>query len=163
MPICKVVKEIDSDGTSVERHYLVDCLYMKCPMDTIYGFICELIEKHHIIKLHIERNTDTSLKFLLDKLLKERDIPFCEISEIYSTKKKEDRIYANETAIKNKIVFPRRELYGLASQMGQFMQHITAYKYTGSDYDDSIDAVGLYVDKFINDNGKKTKLRLLYV
>lgn len=163
MPIFKVVKEIDKDGNNMERHYLIDCLYMKCPMDTIYGFICELIEKHHIIKLHIERNTDTSLKFLLDKLLKERDISFCEITEVYSTKKKEDRIYANETAIKNKIVFPRRELYSLASQMGQFMQHITAYKYTGSDYDDSIDAVGLYVDKFINDSGKKTKLRLLYV
>ena len=163
MPICKVVKEIDKDGTMVERHYLVDCLYMKTPMDTVYGFICELIEKHHIIKLHIERNTDTSLKYLLDKMMKEREIFFCEVSEVYSTKNKEDRIYANETLIKNKMVFPRRELYSLASQMGQFMQHITAYKYKGSDYDDSIDAVGLYVDKFINNQGKSAKARLLYV
>lgn len=163
MPICKVVKEVDKDGAVVERHYLVDCLYMKTPMDTVYGFICELVEKHHIIKLHIERNTDTSLKYLLDKLMKERDIGFCEITEVYSTRNKEDRIYANETLIKNKMVFPRRELYSLASQMGQFMQHVTAYKYKGSAYDDSIDAIGLYVDKFVNDKNKATKARLLYV
>ena len=163
MPICKIVKEIDKDGMTVERHYLVDCLYMKTPMDTVYGFICELVEKHHIIKLHIERNTDTSLKFLLDKMMKERDIAFCEVTEVYSTKNKEDRIYASETLIKNKMVFPRRELYSLASQMGQFMQHITAYKYKGSAYDDSIDAVGLYIDKFVNDNNKKVKAKLLYV
>lgn len=163
MPICKVVKEIDNDGMTIERHYLVDCLYMKTPMDTVYGFICELIEKHHIIKLHIERNTDTSLKFLLDKLLKERDIAFCEISEIYSTKNKEDRIYANETLIKNKMVFPRRELYGIGSQMGQFMQHISAYKYKGADYDDSIDAIGLYVDKFVNDKNKNIKPKVIYM
>ena len=163
MPICKAVKEVDKDGMVVERHYLVDCLYMKTPMDTVYGFICELIEKHHIIKLHIERNTDTSLKYLLDKLMKERGIAFCEITEVYSTKNKEDRIYANETLIKNKMVFPRRELYSLASQMGQFMQHITAYKYKGSDYDDSIDAIGLYIDKFLNDKNKSIKAKVLYV
>lgn len=163
MPICKIVQEVDKDGSIVKRHYLVDCLYMKTPMDTVYGFICELVEKHHIIKLHIERNTDTSLKFLLDKLMKERDIAFCEISEVYSVKNKEDRIYANETLIKNKIVFPRRELYSTGSQMGQFMQHISAYKYAGSDYDDSIDSIGLYVDKFVSDKNRGAKAKLLYV
>lgn len=163
MPICKVVKDVDKDGKVVERHYLIDCLYMKAPMDTVYGFICELIEKHRIIKLHIERNTDTSLKFLLDNMLKDRGVPFCEISEVYSVKNKEDRIYINETTIKNLMVFPTRDMYGRASQMGQFMEHIISYKYKGADYDDSIDAISMYVDKFVNNQGKSAKAKLLYL
>lgn len=163
MPIFKIVKEIDEDGSEVERHYLIDCLYLKAPMDTVYGFICELIQKHNIIKLHIERNTDTSLKYLLEKMFKERNIAFCEVTEVYSTRNKEDRIYADETLIKNKIVFPDREMYSRASQMGQFMNHVVAYKYTKSDYDDSIDSVSLYVDKFIKQADVKSKARLLYV
>lgn len=163
MPICKIVKDVDKDGKVVERHYLVDCLYMKAPMDTVYGFICELIEKHHIRVLHIERNTDTSLKFLLDNMLKDRGITFCEISEVYSVKNKEDRIYINETTIKNLMVFPTRDMYGRASQMGQFMEHIISYKYKGADYDDSIDAISMYVDKFVNNKGKSAKATLLYL
>lgn len=163
MPICKVVRDVDKDGKVVERHYLIDCLYMKAPMDTVYGFICELIEKHRIRELHIERNTDTSLKFLLDNMLKDRGVSFCNISEVYSVKNKEDRIYINETTIKNLMVFPTRDMYGRASQMGQFMEHIISYKYKGADYDDSIDAISMYVDKFINNQGKSAKAILVYM
>ena len=163
MPIFRVVQDIDEDGSVVERHYLVDCLYLKAPMDSVYAPICELIEKHHITRFHIERNTDTSLKFLLEKMLKERGIFFCEISEVYSTKNKEGRIYANEALIKNKIVFPFREMYGRASQMGQFLEHIISYKYKGAEYDDSIDAVGMYVDKFVNTKRTRNTVKLLKV
>ncbi|MGN0961427.1 MAG: LAGLIDADG family homing endonuclease [Christensenellales bacterium] len=163
MPIFKIVKDTDKDGVRVDRHYLIDCIYIKAPMDTMYGFICTLIEKHNIVKFHIERNTDTSLKYLLDKMLKEREIYFCDITEVYSTKVKEDRILENETKIKNLVVFPKREMYGRASQMGQFMEHIISYKYKGADYDDSIDAVSMYIDKFVNNQGKTAKVKLLYI
>lgn len=163
MPIFRVVNEIDNDGIKVERHYLVDCLYLKSPMDVLYGFICDKIKKHKIIKFHIERNVDTSLKFLLDKMLKEQGIAFCDITEVYSTKKKEDRIYASETLIKNKIVFPREELYSRNSEMGQFMQHIISYRYKGAKYDDSIDAVSLYADYFISDNDRQSKTEIWYI
>lgn len=163
MPVFRPVEEIDKDGTKVERYYLVDCLYIKAPMEDCYNKICDLIERNHIINLHVERNTDTSLKFLIEKLLKERNINFCEISEVYSTKVKEDRIYANERLIKNMIVFPCRDMYGRASQMGTFEEQIVSYAYKGSAYDDSIDAVSLFVDKFINLKQKNTKAKLLYV
>lgn len=163
MPIFKVHKEMDNNGLTVERHYLIDGLYMKAPMDVCYGKICELIEKHHIIKLRVERNTDTSLKFLLDKMLAERGIHFCEITEVYSTKKKEDRIYADETILKNLVVFPCRDMYARTSQMGQFMEHIIAYKYKGAEYDDSIDSVCLYIDYFISQKNKPKPVEILYV
>lgn len=163
MPICKVVKDIEKDGSIVERHYLIDCLYLKAPMDALYSIICGLIKKHNIINLHIERNTDTSLKYLLDKMLHEEDYYKCNITEVYAYKNKEDRIYENETLIKNKIVVPARDLYGRASQMGQFEEHIVAYKYKGADYDDSIDSLSMYVDKFVSEKNKNTRARLLYV
>ena len=163
MPIFKVVDDIEKDGTKEQRHYLIDAFYQKVPMDEAYEQICDLIMRHHIVKLHIERNTDTSLKFLLDKLLKERGIQFCEITEVYSTKNKENRIYENETLIRNKIVFPEREMYGRGSQVGQFLEHIIAYKYKGADYDDSIDAVSLYTDKFIIKANRNSKAKLIYV
>ena len=163
MPIFKKVEEIDDKGLKVEKFYLINALYQMQPMDNLYSYICELVERHHIVKLHIERNTDTSLKFLLDKMLHERGIYFCEISEVYSVKVKEGRIYANETLIKNKIVFPERDMYGRNSEIGIFMEHIISYKYTGADYDDSIDSVSLFVDKFINKKANKIGVRILKV
>lgn len=163
MPICKVVKDIEKDGSIVERHYLIDCLYLKAPMDALYSIICGLIKKHNIINLHIERNTDTSLKYLLDKMLHEEDYYKCNITEVYAYKNKEDRIYENETLIKNKIVVPARDLYGRASQMGQFEEHIVAYKYKGADYDDSIDSLSMYVDKFVNNKGGTQKAKILKI
>ena len=163
MPICRVVKDVEKDGSVVERHYLIDCLYLKAPMDALYSIICGLIKKHNIINLHIERNTDTSLKYLLDKMLHEDDYYKCNITEVYAYKNKEDRIYENETLIKNKIVVPARDLYGRASQMGQFEEHIVAYKYKGADYDDSIDSLSMYVDKFVNNKGGTQKAKILSI
>lgn len=150
MPIFRKRKEIDNESqTEIDKFYLVDCLYEKITMDEAYGKIVNLVEKHHITKLHIERNTDTSLKYLLAKIMAERGITYCEISEVYSTKKKEDRIYADETVIKKHIVFPKKDMFELASQMGTFMNHIISYKYKGAEYDDSIDSVGLFCDRFV--------------
>lgn len=163
MPIFKEVEEVDNQGISEKNFYLVDTIYQMQPMDTLYGYICEMIERHHIIKLHIEKNTDTSLKFLLDKMLKERGISFCDISEVYSVKNKEGRIYANETLIKNKIRFPDRDMYGRNSEIGQFLEHIISYKYKGAEYDDSIDSVSMFVDKFIGQKREKAKARVIQV
>ena len=161
MPICKVRKETLKDGTQIDRHYLVSCFYQKLPMDEAYGKICDLIEEKHIVKLLVEKNTDTSLKFVLDKMLHERGVMFCEIKEVYSSKNKEDRIYADESLIKNCIVYPKRDMYSVGSEMGQFMNHIISYKYTGSDYDDSIDSIGLYCDEYIKDKNSRAKVRFL--
>lgn len=163
MPICRKRQEVLADGTTIERHYLTGCFYQKVPMDEAYGKICDLIEEKHIVKLLIERNTDTSLKYVLDKMLHERGVMFCEINEVYSTKKKEDRIYADETLIKNSIVYPRRDMYSVGSEMGLFMNHIISYKYSGSDYDDSIDSIGLYCDEYVAQKNGKAKAKVLYV
>lgn len=149
MPICRYRQELLDNNEKIDRYYLVDAFYKKVPMDEAYYPICENIVKYHIVKLHIEKNTDTSLKFLLEKLLNEMGVTFCEITEIYSTKNKESRIYADESMIKKNIVYPRQGMYSPDSDMGKFMEHIVSYKYQGSEYDDSIDSIGMLCDKFV--------------
>lgn len=163
MPIFKTRKELLSDGSTAEMHYLIGCFYRKVPMDEAYGKICDLIEDKHIVKLLIERNTDTSLKFVLDKMLHERGVTFCEITEVYSTKNKEDRIYSSETVMKTSVVYPKKGMYSQDSEMGQFMNHIISYKYKGSEYDDSIDSVGLYCDEFVRKRSAPLRPKILWV
>lgn len=163
MPICRVRKERLDDGVEIERHYLVSCFYQKVPMDEAYGKLCELIIEKNVTKLLVERNTDTSLKYVLDKMLHEKGYFACEINEVYSTQNKEDRIYADETLIKNSIVYPKRDMYPLGSEMGQFMNQIITYKYSGSKYDDSIDSIGLYCDEYIKKKNQRVRPTILWV
>lgn len=168
MGIKRVRKELDAYGVEIERHYLVDCIFQLRQMADLYGEICDKIEKHHIVKLHVENNTDTSLKFLLDKMLHERGIYFCEISETYSVQNKEEKIrelvYSNEGYFKNQLVYPAMQLFAPSSQMGKFMLYITSYDYYEKmEYDDSIDEECMYIKKFLQKKEQKAKVKLLYL
>lgn len=168
MGIHRVKKEIDKFNNEIERHYLVDCVFQLKIMEELYGEICDKIEHHHIIRLHIENNTDTSLAYLIEKMLGERGITFCEITESFSSTNKEEKIrelvYSNEGYFKKQMVYPSMELYAPSSQMGKFMMFFTAYDYERPpEYDDSIDEECMYIQRFIQKKEKKTKMRLLYV
>lgn len=162
MIICKIVKEM-IDGKEIEMHYPIDVLYLMTPMDKVYDPICGLIEKHHIIKLQIEKNTDTSLKYVIGNKLIERNVSFCEINETYSTQNKEEKIYMNENVIKTRFRFPERGMYPRISQFGQFMEHIVSYKYKGADFDDAPDVTAIYANTFINGKQEKPKAKLLFI
>jgi predicted phage terminase large subunit-like protein len=142
MPIC-----IPING----KHYLKDCIYEMKPMEKVHSVIISKIIQHHITRLHVERNTDTSLKTLLDEELHKRGVYYCNITEIYTTKKKENKIYDNEESIKSGIVFPAFGLYSQGSEMGKFMKHLTTFSYIEKNlFDDSIDSIAMYSEKFIS-------------
>ena len=144
------------------KYYLKDVVFELRPMDEMYGEIIEKIVKHKIIKLHIERNTDTSLKFLLDKMLYERGINFCEITEVYSTQQKDRKIANAEAAIRNGMVFPEFGMYAQSSPMGEFMKWFTGYSYvTKNAFDDSVDSLAIFADKFILGKTKIAKAIVL--
>jgi len=144
------------------RHFFKDCLYEMRPMIDMYKFFVEKIIQHKITKLHIERNTDTSLKALLDKMLQDAGVSFCTITEIYSVKKKEDKIYDMEAAIINNIVFPRTGMYYIGSQMGTAMKHIMAYSYMSkNDFDDAPDCLAMFCEKFVVEARKLPQVQVL--
>ena len=168
MGIHRVRKEIDKYGVEIEKHYLVDCIFQLKQMQDVYEEICEKILHHHIIRLHIENNTDTSLKFLLEKMLHERGIMFCEISESFSSENKEEKmremVYGLEGYFKNQMVYPAMNLYAPSSQMGKFMLYFTSYDYYKPiEYDDSIDEECMYIDAFVVKKKQLAKATILRV
>ena len=147
-----------------EKFYLKDCLYLNEPMEKVYGKIVEKIIQHKITKLVIEKNIDTSLKALLDKMLAEQGIAYCDIIEVYATIKKEEKIYNMENTIKNYIVFPNMHLYSYSSQMGKFMNDVFGFSYTHkNEHDDSIDSIATFCQRMIIQPQAKTKAKLLYI
>ncbi|NCC99899.1 MAG: hypothetical protein EOL95_09420 [Bacteroidia bacterium] len=145
-------------------HFLKDVIYRNVPMEKVHNLIVDKIKQHHITKLLIERNTDTSLKVLLSNLLDAENIHYCEIIEIFSYIKKEERIYNTENSIKYDCFFPCENLYPRSSEMGKFMLDMISYRYDGkNEHDDSIDCVSLYVGEFIKNKEKKVKAKLLYI
>lgn len=168
MGIHKIREEIDKYGTKIERHYLTDCIFELKRMEEVYSEICDKIEQHHIIRLHIENNTDTSLRYLLEKMLHERGTMFCEITESFSSENKEEKmrelVYSSEGYFKNQMVYPSMKLYAPSSQMGKFMMFLTAYDYDKPpEYDDSIDEECMYIERFVAKSKTISKARLIYV
>ena len=145
-----------------DKHYLKDCIFEMKPMEKIYPTIIHKIEQHHITRLHIERNTDTSLATLLRGMLYERGIDYCNITEIYSYKHKEDKIYDNEAVIKSSIVFPEFGMYAQGSEFGKFMKYLTSFSYTAHNaYDDSIDVIAMYAQKYLSFKKRQNSITIL--
>ena len=166
MGIHRTKEEIDKFNTKIEVHYLVDCIFQLKLMEELYDEICNKVEQHHIVRLHIENNTDTSLAFLIEKMLHERQIFFCVITESFSAENKEEKIremvYNSEGYFKRVMSYPAMKLYSPSSQMGKFMMFFTAYDYDKPpEYDDSIDEECMYIDKFIRRNGKSNKAKII--
>lgn len=145
-----------------DKHYLKDCIFEMKPMEKIYPTIIRKIEQHHITRLHIERNTDTSLATLLRGMLYERGIDYCNITEVYSYKHKEDKIYDNEAVIKSSIVFPEFGMYAQGSEFGKFMKYLTSFSYTAHNaYDDSIDVIAMYAQKYLSFKKRQNSITIL--
>lgn len=149
MPICVKIDNL---------HYLKDVIFEMRPIEELHNEIVEKIIKHKVTQFHIERNTDTSLKTLLEKMCKERGYTSCTFTEIYTTKVKKDKIADNEATIRNNMVFPEFTMYGIKHQMRNFMKYFTGYSYlTKNKYDDAPDAVAMYAEKFVRLNGGNHK------
>ena len=140
--------------------YLKDCLYEQRPQETLYSLVVDKIIQHHITQLVIERNTDTSLKALIEKLLDERGISFCNIIESYTNEKKDVRITNEENNIKTRLVFPEKRLYANSSAMGKFMYDLVSFSWKLSEnaHDDSIDACTKFSETFIRGRNRQAKM-----
>lgn len=136
-----------------DKHYLKDCVFELEPIEKLYNIIIDKIIRHKITKLQIERNTDTSLASLFRKMLAERGINYCEISEFYTSKNKEAKISSMSEVIKKNMIFPKLHLYGASSPMGKFMKYFTTYTFLRKNlFDDSADVISMYAEKFIMKN-----------
>lgn len=142
-----------------DLYYLVDCIYDQAEMERLYTLIVDKIAQHNITQLVIERNTDTSLKKVIDVMLRDRGIGYCNIIEIYTYERKDVRITNMQNTIKTQIAFPAEKLYARASMMGRFMYDIVSFSWKLSDnlHDDSIDAVTMFCETLLTGRNRMCK------
>ena len=154
-----------------DLEYLVSCFYMKTPLDgklqdgrTALEHCCDMIIEKNVVELVVETNTVSNIKSQIEQILFDRGYRVCDIKEIYSTQKKADKIYDNQSTIIEYIVHPDRSLYGASSMMGQYMKDITGWSATTKQNDDSIDTEAIFCDHYIRGRNQSTaKARLLYI
>ena len=150
MPIFKKVQ-----NDTIYDYYLKDCLFTRTATKDMYDDIVEKIIEHHIIMLVIESNVTSELKQNLETKLKEKGFNFCEIIEKYNTMSKPTRIENEKHIIKKQLVFPKKGMYGNATDIGRFMDNLTLYNATGQNpNDDAPDSCALFGSEIIEENSQ---------
>ena len=145
-----------------DLYYLKSAMYEQNNLDDAYKNIVQLVKDHKIVKLIAENNIETSIKSIIEGKLADEGIHYCEVIPVYSTEKKEQRIYAMGNAIRKQIVFPAKHLYSPYSQMGKFMLDVVGYRNDGKNkHDDSIDSLALFAQKVIVAPEGKKKAKII--
>ena len=167
--VCKAVLDparTGADNLSLGIHskcgdlyYLVSCFYKKMPLDgkmgdgrTALEHCCDLIIDKKVVELLVETNTVSNIKQQIENILFARGYRLCKIKEKYTTQKKADKIFDNQSSILEYIVFPERKMYGAGSMMGQYMKNITTWHAKTKENDDSIDTEAMFCAEFVRDN-----------
>lgn len=157
MPIFKY----DVDNPHI--YYLIDVMFQGKSMDEVYGEITSRVLQHQIILFVIENNTDTSLRALVEKNLKERGYYQCDVIEKFNTKPKQQRIRDENLPIRKQLVFPKQGTYALNSELGKFMSNVTSYSLERpNEHDDAPDSLALFVHEIVKDGysgGKVTAMQ----
>ena len=150
MPISK---KIENDG--VFDYYLKDCLFTRTATKDMYEAICDKIIEHNIVLLVIESNVTSELKQNVERILNERGYTPPEILEKYNTIPKATRIENEKHIIKKQMVFPKRDMYGINTDMGKFMDNLTTYNSSGNNAnDDAPDSLGMMASEIIEEGSQ---------
>ena len=144
----------DPDRKGETAHFLVDWLYDDRPMKDCLPLIVAKIIERKITRLYVERNTEECIETLLQDKLREHGYTSCVIEEVYSTEPKDRRIMSAEGDIKSKMIFPQFGMYATSNPIGNAMQNVYGYTYTGKvAHDDAPDSLALYAKRFIMGGG----------
>lgn len=158
MPIFnKVQNENDFD------YYLKDCIFTRTATKDMYEAICNKIIGHHVIDLVIESNVTSELKQNIDIILKQNGISYCIIREKYNCENKSARIETEKGSIIRKLIFPNKNLYGVNTEMGKFMDNLTLYNANGRNpNDDAPDSLGMFTHEIIDGGSLPTKVKPIF-
>lgn len=139
-----------------DLYYLVDAIYQKKPIDTRFSdgktmldVVCEKLKQRLVKHLVVETNVCSNIKNQIEEKLKTLSFS-CKIDEIYSTMKKEDKIFDSQADIQQHIVIPANGIFGLSSDVGKAVYEVVTWS-TKAKSDDSIDTIAMFVRQYIND------------
>ena len=151
-----IFKKVQNEG--MNEYYLKDCLFTRTATKDMYSEIVDKIVEHHINTLVIESNVTSELKQNIEKILRPKSIGYCEIIEKYNTIPKPMRIENEKHIIKKQLIFPKKGMYGVGTDMGAFMDNLTSYNATGMNpNDDAPDSCALFGSEIIEENSQPQK------
>ena len=151
-----IMKKVENDG--IYDYYLKDCIFTRTATKDMYDDIVDKIIQHHIVTLVIESNVTSELKAAIDKRLKYRGVMWCEIIELWNNIPKATRIETEKGIIKKQMVFPEKGIFGINTDMGQFMDNLTLYNNEGTNpNDDAPDSLAMLAASIIEENAKPQK------
>ena len=151
-----IFKKVQNEG--MNEYYLKDCLFTRTATKDMYSEIVDKIIEHHINTLVIESNVTSELKQNIEKILRSKSIGYCEIIEKYNTIPKPMRIENEKHIIKKQLIFPKKGMYGIGTDMGAFMDNLTSYNATGMNpNDDAPDSCALFGSEIIEENSQPQK------
>ena len=158
MPICCKVP----NGDNMD-YYLEDCIFTRTATKDMYEEVCNKIIQHHIIELVIESNVTSELKQNIDMILKQNGVNYCIIREKYNCENKKARITDQKGNILRCIVFPQKNMFGINTDMGKFMENLTLYNDDGRNAnDDSPDSAGLFTKEFVEGSSKPQRVKPIF-
>lgn len=158
MPICCKVP----NGDNMD-YYLEDCIFTRTATKDMYEEVCNKIIQHHIIELVIESNVTSELKQNIDMILKQNGVNYCIIREKYTCENKKARITDQKGNILRCIVFPQKNMFGINTDMGKFMENLTLYNDDGRNpNDDSPDSAGLFTKEFVEGSSKPKRVKPIF-
>ena len=158
MPICCKVP----NGDNMD-YYLEDCIFTRTATKDMYEEVCNKIIQHHIIELVIESNVTSELKQNIDMILKQNGVNYCIIREKYNCENKKARITDQKGNILRCIVFPQKNMFGINTDMGKFMENLTLYNDDGRNpNDDSPDSAGLFTKEFVEGSSKPQRVKPIF-
>lgn len=151
-----IFKKVQNEG--MNEYYLKDCLFTRTATKDMYSEIVDKIVEHHINTLVIESNVTSELKQNIEKILRSKSIGYCEIIEKYNTIPKPMRIENEKHIIKKQLIFPKKGMYGVGTDIGAFMDNLTSYNATGMNpNDDAPDSCALFGSEIIEENSQPQK------
>jgi len=148
-----IFKKVENDN--VFDYYLKDCLFTRTATKDMYYAIVDKIIEHNIRFLVIESNVTSELKQNIERICGEKGIISPEIIEKYNTIPKATRIENEKHIIKKQMVFPKRDMYGINTDMGKFMDNLTTFNSSGNNAnDDAPDSCALGASEIIEENSQ---------
>jgi hypothetical protein len=138
-----------------DLYYLVDAIYQKKKLDlklsdnrTMLDVVCDKIRQKSVKHLLVETNVCSNIKTQLEDKLGSYS---CKIQEIYSTRKKEDKIFDAQSDIQQHIVIPANGIFGLSSDVGKAVFEIVTWNKSAKS-DDSADCCAMFVNEYIGNS-----------
>ena len=139
-------------------YYLKDCIFSREATKDMYDVIVEKVIENHIIHLVIESNVTSELLKAINERLRNAGINYCEIFEKYNTIPKQTRIENEKGIIKRQLVFPKKGMYGINTEIGKFMENLTIYNNSGTNAnDDAPDSCAMFCSEIIEENSQVQK------